>query len=179
MCNFLKAKRFYCVRLAIFGVCAAVCFLSFSIKQVALNGDKSRKTIVSQTSQTVETQRDVLSSPIYFEENRGQFDNQVKFVAQKNGQILFLTDRDATFVVPFEDRKSRKSRKSLIDKDESSRFNPVTINKMFALKMKLSGANDSFETVALDEQNGKINRFRGVDVEKWLTDIPTFAKIKQ
>ncbi|MBC7798216.1 MAG: SBBP repeat-containing protein, partial [Pyrinomonadaceae bacterium] len=39
--------------------------------------------------------------------------------------------------------------------------------------------NDSFETVALDEQNGKINRFRGVDVEKWLTDIPTFAKIKQ
>jgi hypothetical protein len=91
--------------------------------------------------------------PILFQANAGQTDEQVKFFARGAGYSLFLTGRDAVFVL------ARDSRRA-------------------ALRMNLSGANDQPTLSGLGELPTRLNYFNGSDPSQWQTDIATYGSVR-
>lgn len=91
-----------------------------------------------------------------FEENRGQFDESVRFVSRRPDQSVFLTAKEAVFTMPVKDSKK----------------------KSFALRMEFGGANKNSTFSGLDAASGKTNYFRGSDANKWESEVSTFAQVK-
>jgi beta-propeller repeat-containing protein len=89
--------------------------------------------------------------PLHFEENRGQVDKQVRFLARGPGYGLYLTASEAVLALGAKDRR--------------------------ALRMALVGANADSQVSGLDELPGKANYFIGKDSAKWRTNVPTYAKV--
>lgn len=92
--------------------------------------------------------------PLSFEANLGQTDAQVKFVSRGRGYNLFLTATEAVLAW-----------------QRAEQYNEL-------LRMQLSGANDTATLTGLDELPGKANYFIGSDRQQWLSDIPTFSRVK-
>jgi Cep192 domain 4/Beta-propeller repeat/HYDIN/CFA65/VesB-like, Ig-like domain len=91
--------------------------------------------------------------PLGFEANRGQTDGHVKFISRGSAYTLFLGSNESVFA-------SRAG-------DESS-----------ALRVKLIGANPSSTISGIEELPGKSNYFIGNDRSKWLTNVPTYSRVK-
>ena len=102
--------------------------------------------------------------PLSFEANRGQTDPRVKFLSRGPGYSLFLTSTEAVLTLRNADRGSRN------DKDL---YDP----KSAVLRMTISGAHADAQITGLDELPGKSNYFKGSDPEKWVADVPTYAKV--
>ena len=99
--------------------------------------------------------------PLSFEENRGQTDARVKFVARGNGYALFLTATEA--VLKLRDRlPSRHDHNN----DEM---------QFLALRIRLKDANETPDIKGINALVGRSNYFIGRDSKKWHTGIPTFA----
>jgi photosystem II stability/assembly factor-like uncharacterized protein len=134
--------------------------------------------------------------PLRFETNWGQFDSQAQFLVRGGGYSLFLTSSAATMVLTkpaaheervhiakstFEPQPAnnlRGKREQRLEEDARS----VTELKSAApesavLRLKLEGANSSAQVAGLDELPGKSNYFIGNDPNKWLTAIPSYAKV--
>src|SRR5207248_10126641 len=77
---------------------------------------------------------------------------------------------DARELDPMEDAISLKMRHKF---DQSQ----AAANTQDVVRMKLLGANEEVSVSGQDQLPGKVNYFLGNDSEKWLTDIPTFAKV--
>jgi hypothetical protein len=92
--------------------------------------------------------------PLSFEPNRGQSDARVDYVSRGQGYTLFLSRDQAVLRL-----SHAKDRSSL-------------------LHMKLAGASGHAPASGFDQLPGRGNYFRGKDPSKWLTDIPTYAKVK-
>lgn len=90
--------------------------------------------------------------PLHFEENRGQADREVQFLARGPGYGLYLTASEAVLVLGAKDRT--------------------------VLRMALVGANSDSPVSGLDELPGKANYFIGKDSSKWRTNVPTYAKVR-
>jgi hypothetical protein len=119
--------------------------------------------------------------PIYFEENRGQVDSQVKFLTRTGGSTIFLTASEAVFEL-------RHSNCGLADIDglrdralpNLERTIP-TLNcepQMSVLRMQLAGANPSPDAVGLDRLEGIVNYFIGNDPAQWHANIPTYGRVQ-
>jgi hypothetical protein len=114
-------------------------------------------------------------STIAFEENRGQYDPRVLFVGKGGGQTVFLTADEAAFVWPMPEQRSMAA-------DESGSRSVMSREagdpqKVYALKMKLSGANLTSEFAGEGEIEGRLNYFKGSDPAKWATDVPRYASV--
>src|SRR5438445_4241941 len=92
--------------------------------------------------------------PIAFEPNRGQTDPQVKYLARGNGYDLFLTPREA--VLRMRHPKAKDS----------------------ALRIQWVAATTAPTTTPEQELSGRVNYLRGKDSANWLTDIPTFGRVR-
>jgi hypothetical protein len=90
--------------------------------------------------------------PLHFEENRGQTDRQVQFLARGPGYGVYLTAREAVLVLGAKERS--------------------------VLRMALVGAWPSPSVNGLDELPGKANYFIGKDPSQWRTNVPTYAKVR-
>ena len=90
--------------------------------------------------------------PLAFEENRGQTDARVDFVARAARSSVYLTSSEA--VVALGAERSRA-----------------------VLRMKLVGAEAAARPVALDRLPGSVNYLVGRDPRGWRTGIPTYAKV--
>jgi len=88
--------------------------------------------------------------PLAFEENRGQTDPSVRFLARGPGYTAFLAATEATLVL--------------------GRRDVVT--------MSLIGAAASAPMEGLELLPGRKNYFIGRDPSKWRTDIPTYARVQ-
>jgi Abnormal spindle-like microcephaly-assoc'd, ASPM-SPD-2-Hydin/Beta-propeller repeat len=99
--------------------------------------------------------------PLSFEENAGQTDARVKFLARGAGYTVFLTDRDATL------RLERPSLKP------GSKATTETV-----VRLALAGANSHPVSHAADQQAGRSNYFVGNDPRKWRRNIPEYAGVK-
>jgi len=91
--------------------------------------------------------------PLTFEQNQGQTNSQVKFLARGSGYTLFLTPDSAVLALQRERAAS-------------------------VLRMKLLGANRNPAIAGTDALPGKSNYFVGNDPSKWRTNVPTYAKVK-
>ena len=92
--------------------------------------------------------------PLYFEANRGQTDEQVRFLARGSRSMLFLTPSEA--VLAFTHRGVSRT----------------------VLRMTFSGANPEPSVVGAEELPGKANYFIGSNPANWRTDVPTYAKVR-
>jgi hypothetical protein len=102
--------------------------------------------------------------PISFEENRGQMDGRVRFLARHRGANVFLTDNAATFVLSAWSAKSAGG-------------SPVR-SQGHAVRMTVEGANPGAEVAGERAQEGRVNYFRGNDPSRWQTDVATFSAVR-
>lgn len=95
--------------------------------------------------------------PIRFEPNRGQFDPRIKFSARGDRCSLFLTQNKAVLALA------------------GSSDKPA-----FALRMSFAGGNQAAPALirGLDPTSGTTNYLLGNDPSRWLTKIPSFAKVQ-
>ena len=91
--------------------------------------------------------------PLRFEQNSGQTDARVKFLARGKGYTLFLTGEEAVL-------KLQKPGQSAV------------------LRMELAGANRSPQIVAQNELAGKSNYFVSENPNRWKTDVPNFSGVR-
>jgi hypothetical protein len=104
--------------------------------------------------------------PLSFEENRGQTDPRVKFLARGNGYSLFLTSTDVVL----------KLREPSVPIPPRGRI-PVR-SRFGAIRIRLKDANPRPEIRGVEALAGKSSYFVGRDPKKWHTDIPTFAGVR-
>src|SRR5438105_1351963 len=100
------------------------------------------------------TRLDLGQLPLSFEQNRGQTDQRVRFLARGASYALFLTEERAVLTL-----RSREKRNSVI-------------------RMQLAGANPVPAVSGSNQLPGKSNYFIGNDSTKWLRDIPQFARVR-
>jgi beta-propeller repeat-containing protein len=104
--------------------------------------------------------------PLMFEANRGQTDQQVKFLSRGRGYTLFLTGTEAVLAL------RQGSTNSLApDSGERDRVRGQV------LRMQFKGANPTPRASGLEPLPGIVNYFIGNDPKRWRTNIPTYQKV--
>jgi hypothetical protein len=106
--------------------------------------------------------------PLSFEANRGQTDQQVKFISRGNGYTLFLTPSEAVIQFRIADFGLR------IDSLKSE----IRNLKSQIIKMRFVAANANPSVVGLEQLSGKVNYIFGTDPTKWRTGVASYAKVK-
>ncbi|HQU83169.1 MAG TPA: SBBP repeat-containing protein [Pyrinomonadaceae bacterium] len=107
-------------------------------------------------------------SAVYFEENRGQFHEKVRYFARgMSGYDLFLTATDAVYVL-------RESPKSKVQNSKSADLqNP----KSLAVYVSLAGANENSVSVGLETLTHRTNYLKGAESD-WRTAIPNHQSVR-
>ena len=116
--------------------------------------------------------------PLAFEQNQGQTDAQVKYVARGDGYILFLTANDAVFSLqsrPSESASYALRRSSGLRAKNSEQNNQTTSTAV--VRMQLAGGNSLAKVSASNPLPGKSNYFLGNDPSKWHSDVPHYARV--
>ncbi len=104
--------------------------------------------------------------PLAFEQNKGQTDAQVKYMARANGYTLFLTANDAVFSLHSPSASGDRSTKQLNPKDSTS-----------VVRMQLVGGNALAKVAATNQLPGASNYFLGNDPGRWRTNVPRYARV--
>jgi uncharacterized protein (TIGR03437 family) len=94
------------------------------------------------------------ASPLSFERNIGQADHRYAFIAQGAGHSIGLAANEAVFDFPASKRTSAGRIRAMVD-----------------------GAKSQVEGQAQEPMSGRVNYFKGNDSKRWITDIPTFARV--
>src|SRR5262249_40409913 len=122
--------------------------------------------------------------PLTFEQNVGQTDSRVDFIARTSSGTVFLTPTAAVFAIQQSAVSVQRSgeidrRAGGVNRLETSRFQGVDTPRSpgVALYMQLVGANSAAQPAGLDALPGKANYFIGNDPTKWHTDISTFGRV--
>ena len=112
--------------------------------------------------------------PLYFEENVGQTDAQVRFLSRGRGYGLFLTPTEAVLALRTNEPASNDLR-HLVAQRATGR--PPAI-KSSVIRLSFQGTWAKSMVVGLDEVEGKANYLLGNDRTKWHTDVPLFSKVQ-
>jgi hypothetical protein len=157
-----------------------------------------------QTSATAAVAQGYGQLPMAFEENHGQSDTRVKFLARGKGYGLFLTAQEAvlTLRTPVDRAPSKKlsneAKKTasqgivaLSDRsvDKPVRFADVhsaapipgsaeALTTSDVLRLRLANANLQLQPEGVGMLPGIANYIRGNDPLKWHTNIPTYSKVR-
>ncbi len=102
------------------------------------------------------------SLPLAFEQNQGQTDPQVKYLARGHGYTLFLTANDAVFSLhsrPVAERSNNQNDLSAV------------------VHMHLLGANAQATVAGTSATAGTANYFIGNDPGKWRTGVARYARV--
>lgn len=99
--------------------------------------------------------------PLRFEENLGQADARVRFVARTPASVLFLTESGASVL--------HLSPATAPGGDES---------KSEVLRVKLVGSNRAPEISGLERLPGGSNYFVGNNPRRWRVNVPAFAQVR-
>ncbi|MGA9751410.1 MAG: PKD domain-containing protein [Acidobacteriota bacterium] len=106
--------------------------------------------------------------PLAFEENRGQTDGRVRFLARGGNYLLFLTPAEAVLEL------ARPAGGDLPAGKPG--WVPVP-PKIDVLKIGLSGANPRTKIAGVDELPGRTASFIGNDSSQWRKDIPSYGRV--
>ncbi|HTS36329.1 MAG TPA: choice-of-anchor D domain-containing protein [Candidatus Solibacter sp.] len=113
--------------------------------------------------------------PLSFEANRGQSDQQVKFLSRGQGYTLFLTQDEAVMSL-------RRGPAPNFDRDKLAALKPdafkATNESAAVLRMKLVGANPFAKVSGGGEQEGKSNYFIGNDPQDWQTNVSNYSSVR-
>ena len=118
--------------------------------------------------------------PLAFEQNQGQTDAQVKYVARGNGYTLFLTANDAVFSLrarpaasesPAVPRMPEFRAKSLAPRHNAREDSTAVV------RMHLAGGNSLAKVEGSDPVPGTANYFLGNDPSKWRSGVVRYARV--
>ena len=135
---------------------------------------------ISQASQ-IERRQMFGSIPVYFEANRGQHDQRVRYTARGKGYTLFLTATDAVYVLGNPECGTRNDDSSMPlvkGRKLESEIQTPQCAQALALWMKLTGANPNSGFRGFDELPTKTNYFIGSDESKWYSDVSTYSSVE-
>jgi hypothetical protein len=93
--------------------------------------------------------------PMSFEENQGQTDRQVRYLARGDGYSLFLKPAEAVF-----------------------RLRRPEGTKDAVLRMSLHGASQSARVTGERPQAGQVNYLRGRSADRWKRDLQTYSRVR-
>jgi hypothetical protein len=117
--------------------------------------------------------------PLAFEQNQGQTDGQVKYMARAKAYTLFLTANDAVFSL-----RSRTAANRLSTGRGGNQLRAKNLPQPNAgkdstavVRMQLVGGNALAKVAASGQLPGKTNYFVGNDPVKWHTDIARYARV--
>ncbi len=96
--------------------------------------------------------------PLRFEANRGQTDQQVRFMSHGDGYGLFFTPQETVLVL----------------KGKNLDTNIVTAS---SIRMRLMGANPNPQILGKEKLVTKTNYLKGRDPSKWQRNIPNYSKV--
>jgi hypothetical protein len=113
--------------------------------------------------------------PLSFEENRGQSDSRVKYLARGKGYTLFLTPDEAVLALRYQPAAGKKDLASRQPGVDSS--NGETSQSQANVRLSLAGANGTPHIEGLDQQQGISNYFIGNDPSQWHTQIPNYGRV--
>jgi hypothetical protein len=117
--------------------------------------------------------------PLRFEENRGQTDPRVRFLARGSGSELFLADKEAVLVLT-------KPAPSDSDLAQDPAAIPSLVPQLAkhradvqstALRFSLVGANSGPHVSGIDRLPGTSSYFIGNDASRWVTAAPNFSRV--
>jgi hypothetical protein len=103
--------------------------------------------------------------PLAFEPNRGQANDQVRFLSRSTGQMLLLEPAQAVLRLG-PAKPSQPAGKN----PQSLRADELTIH--------FAGASQAAEILSEDVQPGKSNYFLGNDPAKWRTNIENYSRVR-
>jgi hypothetical protein len=109
--------------------------------------------------------------PLSFEENVGQVDDSVKFLARGAGYSLALKSTEAVFVL---DGRTAASNRTGLRAGAPSK---ADIGSPSMLRMQLIGTAANARMAGGSALPGKVNYLIGNDSSRWKTNIPTYAKV--
>ncbi len=109
--------------------------------------------VVSEPPAALETTADYLAVPLAFEENQGQTDDQVDFLARGSGYTVFLSEGDAVL--------------KLGGADDAH-----------VLRMDLLGADPSATVSGVDLLGSQSNYLLGNDPAAWQTDVENYRRVE-
>lgn len=107
--------------------------------------------------------------PLLFEANKGQAHGRVKFMSRGAGYNFFITPTASYLALARLPETSKFG-------DQAQRL-PKRMAAAY-LKMSLIGANPKARVAHEGPQRGRSNYFLGNDRDKWVTDVPSFDRIR-
>ena len=180
----------------IYAICAVLAIAATAVGLLALSPAPRRtaSTAASSTASLPKTvtpaareriQATFAALPLAFEQNQGQTDPQVKYMARAGGYKLYLTASQAIFTVHKHGGDS-EVRSMIMDR----RLGPAAVRSMLrrraqqksktlvaSVQMNMLGADPTVELAATLPQPGKVNYFVGNDSSKWHSDVPLFGQV--
>ncbi|HWT03643.1 MAG TPA: SBBP repeat-containing protein [Pyrinomonadaceae bacterium] len=121
--------------------------------------------------------------PLSFEENRGQADAEVKYLARGSAYTLFLTPTEAVFSLwkpgagargRVDDPRGRKEELRRGHKTRAADRQPTAT----VLRMKLKGANPAPAVTGEGRTKARTDYFKGNDPKKWRTNVERFGRVR-
>jgi hypothetical protein len=127
--------------------------LMLSLAAIAL-----RVAMPAQTHQPVPAVQAFSKVPISFEENRGQVDSQVRFLAHMQRSAMFFTPAEAVLTLYSENSEKR----------------PIASD----IHIRWVGGNANATVSAEEGLPGKVNYLVGKNPANWHTNLATYAKVR-
>src|ERR1700694_909797 len=159
--------------------CLAAIALLLPLGRFLRAGSRSRSAVPEAQKKETSQARglsDYRKLSLTFEENLGQTEARVKFMARGSGYTVFLSDDETTtlrLIAPSNDPAS-----PLHPAMRSSTSAAPTRNPDALVKLSLVGANPHAPVEGNDLQPGRSNYFIGNDPARWQRNIPHFARVK-
>jgi hypothetical protein len=114
-------------------------------------------------------------SGLSFQQNEGQTDAQVRYLARGAGYALFLTPQQA--VIALRNSPTPRSKRD-------PRVRPVRPARQphhdegSVISLELAGANTNPTMSGIDQLPGHVNYFTGSNPKNWRTNVPSFSAVK-
>ncbi len=112
--------------------------------------------------------------PMSFERNLGQADPSVRYLSRGRGYQVFLTDRDVVLGLTSLDNGSPGGKSPSGDFSMPGR----QTTRSGEIRLRFEGAGKASSITAREPLPGRSNYFIGNDPDKWIADIPNYARIE-
>src|SRR5262249_11846790 len=139
--------------------------------------------VVPGTRQHAEAGRTAGALPLYFEQNVGQTEGGVDFLARGAGYTLFLTPTEAVLALAGSSGRAGDPRRAggvnpLMTAPDQGVNTPRAPGAGVVLRMQVLGGNPAAAPVGAEPLPTKVNYFLGNDPSQWHTNIPTYSRVE-
>jgi Beta-propeller repeat len=176
--------RAFCIVPVVAIIATALLVLS-PARHRSAGGAASASSVASQAGTVTPAARGRIQAsyaalPLAFEQNQGQTDAQVKYMARGDGYTLFLTANDAVFSLY---SRSAAGQASAVRRSPELRAKgsptPRNAQKDSAavVRMQLVGGNSLAKVSASGQLPGRSNYFLGNDPSKWRSGVARYARV--